>query len=169
VELLEDLPEVDTAIVPVAGGDLLIGIAVALKAANPSTKVIGVSMERGAALIPGLRAGRPVDYVEQPTLADALMGGLYPDPERVLEEVGRHIDDMAMVSEEEIAGAMAFALEEHHQVVEGGSATCIAALLYQKLDRLNKNVAVVVTGGNVDMSLLLDITQEHRKTTDGLI
>ncbi len=159
LELLEDFPEIDTVIIPVADGVLLVGIAVVLKAADPSVKVVGVSMKRGAALIPSLRAGKIVDFEEKPTLADAIMGGLGPDGEFILDTVNRYIDETIMVSEEEIAEAMTFALNEHHQVIEGAGAVGIAALLNQKVSGLGNNVAVVVTGGNVDTQTLLRIVQ----------
>ncbi len=160
LELLEDLPEIDTVVVPLSGGGLLGGIALALKSAHAGIRTVGVSMERGPAMVESLRAGRVVDIVEQPTLADALAGGIAPN-RYTFDIVQRYVDETVLVSEEEIAGAMTFALREHHLVVEGGSAVGIAALLYGKVERLGQNVAVVVSGGNVDLSLLLEITEGH--------
>ena len=161
LELLEEYPEVDTVLIPTALGVLPIGIAIALKSANPSTKIIAVSMERGAALIPSLRAGKLVDYVEESTLADALVGGLGPQPQHVLDTTERYIDDTILVSEDDIADAMLFALEKHHQVVEGAGAVGIAALLKKKAQALGSNVVVIVSGGNVDIPLLVDIVQQR--------
>jgi threonine dehydratase len=161
LELLEDFPEVDTVLVPVALGVLPMGLAILLKKANPSTKIIAVSMERGASLIPSLRAGRLVDYIEQPSVADAIVGGLGPEPEYVLETVARYIDDTILVSDEEIADAMFFALNKHHQVIEGAGAVGIAALLNNKAKVLGSNIAVIISGGNVDISLLVEIAQQR--------
>jgi len=159
LELLEDLPEIDTVIVPLSGGGLLGGIALALKTAHPGIRTIGVSMERGPAMVESLRAGKVVDVVEEPTIADALAGGIAPNV-YTFDLIQKYVDDTVLVSEEEIAGAMAFALEKHHLVVEGGGAVGIAALLSGKVERLGQHVAVVVSGGNVELPLLLKIAND---------
>ena len=160
LELLEDLPDIDTVIVPLSGGGLMGGIGLALKTAHPSIRTIGVSMERGPAMVESLRAGEVVDVVEEPTIADALAGGIAPNV-YTFDLIQEYVDDTVLVSEEEIAGAMAFALEKHHLVVEGGGAVGIAALLSGKVERLGQRIAVVVSGGNVELSLLLEIAQDH--------
>lgn len=162
LELVEDFPEVDTVIVPVANGMLLAGIAKLVKTVNPSAKAVGVSMERGAVLIPSLRKGRIVDFQEKPTLADAIMGGLGPHSEFILELLRRYMDEGVLVSEDEIAEGMSFALHRHHQIVEGAGAVGIAALLSQKVSWLGQHVAVVVTGGNVDIEVLCDVAREKQ-------
>ncbi len=162
LELLEELPEIEAAVVPLSGGGLLGGIALALKSADPGIRVIGVSMERGPAMVESLRAGRVVDIVEEPTLADALAGGISPN-RYTFDIVSRTIDETVLVSEEEIAEAMAFALERHHLVVEGGGAVGLAALLSGKLRGLSGPTAVVVSGGNVDLPTLLKIADECRR------
>jgi len=158
--MLEDFPEIDTAIVPLSGGGLLGGIALALKTACAGIHIVGVSMERGPAMVESLRAGRVVDIVEEPTIADALAGGIAPNV-YTFDIIQRCVDETVLVSEEEIAGAMAFALKKHHLVVEGGGAVGIAALLYEKVERLGRRVAVVVSGGNVELSLLIKVAGEH--------
>jgi len=163
LELLEDLPDIDTVIVPLSGGGLLGGIGLALKAAHPSIRTIGVSMERGPAMVESLRAGQVVDVVEEPTIADALAGGIAPNV-YTFDLIQRYVDDTVLVSEKEIAGAMAFALEKHHLVVEGGGAVTIAALLSGKVERLGQRIAVIVSGGNVELSLLLEIAQDHLRS-----
>lgn len=156
LELLEDLPEIDTVIVPLSGGGLMSGIGLALKAAHAGIRAIGVSMERGPAMVESLRAGRVVDIVEQPTIADGLAGGIAPNF-YTFDIIQKCVDDTVLVSEEEIAGAMAFMLEKHHLIVEGAGAVGISALLYGKVEHLGRHVAVVVSGSNVDLSLLLEI------------
>ena len=160
LELLEDLPEIDTVIVPLSGGGLLGGIALALKSVHAGIRTIGVSMERGPAMVESLRAGKVVEIVEEPTLADALAGGIGPNV-YTFNIIQKFVDDTVLVSEEEIAGAMAFALERHHLVVEGGGAVGIAALLYGKVENLGQNVAVVISGSNVDIPVLLKVVQNH--------
>jgi threonine dehydratase len=75
--------------------------------------------------------------------------------------IQKYVDDSVLVSEEEIAGAMAFALKEHHLVVEGGGAVGMAALLYGKVGNLGENIAVVLSGSNVDIPVLVDIAQRN--------
>ncbi|MGD9099241.1 MAG: pyridoxal-phosphate dependent enzyme [Anaerolineae bacterium] len=160
LELLQDLPEIDTVVVPLSGGGLLGGIALALKSAHPGLHVVGVSMERGPAMVASLRVGQVVDVVEESTLADALTGGIAPNV-YTFDIVQKYIDETVLVSEEEIAGAMAFALARHHLVVEGGGAVGLAALLYEKVKRLGQHVVVIVSGSNVDLSVLLKIVQDR--------
>ena len=157
LELLEDLPEIDTVVVPLSGGGLLAGIALALKTADPAIRTVGVSQERGPAMVESLKAGRVVPVVEEPTLADALAGGLNPDNAYTLPMTQQYVDDTVLVSEEEIAAGMAFAFKQHHLVVEGGGAVGLAALLHGKIDGLGEQVAVVVSGGNVNPALLMEL------------
>jgi threonine dehydratase len=158
LELLEDLPEIDTAIVPLAGGGLLGGIALALKSANPAIRVVGVSMERAPVMYHSLKAGTPIEMEEEETIAHALAGGLGRDNQYTFRMVQEYVDDVVLVSEEAIAAGMAFALEQHHLVVEGAGAVGIAALLHQRVREVGCNVAVVVSGSNAEISLLLRIT-----------
>jgi threonine dehydratase len=160
LELLEDDPEIDTVLIPLSGGGLMSGIALTLKHLRPSLRTIGVSMGRGPAMVESVRAGQLVDVVEEPTLADALAGGLNKDNRYTFEMVRKYVDDYVLVSEEEIARAMVTALQEK-LVVEGGGAVGIAALLSGKLRSLGQRVAVVISGGNVDLSLLMDVCREQ--------
>jgi len=157
LEILEDLPDVKSVLVPMSGGGLISGIAVALKSANPSIRLIGVSMERGAAMAQSLRAGRIVEITEEPTLADGLAGGVPLDNRYTFGLCQRYVDDAILVSEEEIAAAMRFGLEEHHLVVEGAGAVVIAALLGDKIAGLTGPVVAVLSGGNVDLQVLLGV------------
>jgi len=160
LELLEEFPALDTVVIPLSGGGLLGGIAFTLKSADPKIHVVGVMMERGPAMVESLRAGRIVDIVEEPTLADALAGNLPPD-QYAFKLVQKTIDETVLVSEEEIAAAMAFSLKNHHLVVEGSGAVGIAALMSGKIQHLGEHVAVVISGANVDMPLLLRVAQDH--------
>jgi threonine dehydratase len=161
LELLEDLPPIDTAIVPLSGGGLISGIAIALKDADPSIQVIGVTMDRGPAMFDSLRAGKIVEVEEEPTLADALAGGIGFDNAYTFRMVQEYVDDTVLVSEDEIAGAMVFSLEKHRLIVEGGGAVGIASVLYGKIKELGKRVAVVVSGSNVELPTLFTLAQEQ--------
>ena len=166
LELLEDHPEIDTAIVPLAGGGLLCGIALALKSVNPAIQVIGVSMERAPVMYHSLKAGAPIEMDEEETIAHALAGGLGQNNRYTFRMAQNYVDNVVLVSEEAIAEAMVFALEHHHLVVEGAGAVGIAALLHDRVKEVGRNVAVVVSGSNVEIPLFLRITQEYRSMID---
>ena len=158
LELVEDFPEIDTVVVPLSGGGLISGIAVALKSANPSIRVIGASMDRAPVMYHSLKAGAPIEMVEEPTLADALAGGIGLNNRYTFRMVQEYVDDVVLVSEEEIAEAIAFVFENHNLVAEGGAAVAIAALRRRKAGGSGKPIAIVVSGGNIDESLLAEIT-----------
>lgn len=168
LELLEDLPEIDMAIVPLSGGGLISGIALALKAANSETGVIGVSMDRAPVMYHSLKAGAPIRMEEEQTIADALVGGIGLDNRYTFSMVQRYVDNVVLVSDEEIADGIAFALEKHHLVVEGGGAVGVAALLHGKVGELGRNIAVVISGGNIDVPLLVKIGQERSAGWSGV-
>jgi threonine dehydratase len=161
LELLEDFPQIDTAIIPLSGGSLLSGISLALKSAKPDLHIIGVSMERGPCMVRSLEAGRVVEIVEEPTIADGLAGGLGEHNHYTFPLVQKYIDETVLVSEEEIANAMAFGLNEHRLVVEGAGAVGMAAILSGKVKQHGQHVAVVISGSNVNLPLLLRIAREH--------
>ena len=153
-ELIEDLPDIDTVVVPLSGGGLLSGIAMVLKSINPSIRTVGVTMERGAAVHESLKAGRIVEVKEYPTLADALPGGLGDRNVYTFKMIQEYVDETVLVSEEQIADAMRFAVEKQRLVVEGGGAVGIAALRNGKIGKTGKNTVVIISGGNVDSGIL---------------
>ena len=157
IELIEDLPEVDTVLVPVSGGGLICGIALAVKAAAPGARVIGVSMDRGPAMHHSLRAGKPVLVAEEPSLADSLGGGIGLDNCHTFALVRDYVDEMILVGEAQIAEAMVHAFREERLVIEGGAAVGIAALLNGLVGKLGDTVAVIVSGCNVDMGVFARI------------
>lgn len=154
LELLEDLPHLDMAIIPVSGGGLFSGIAFVLKENLPYIKLVAVSMERSPVMYESLRANRPVQLEEQETLADSLLGGIGFDNKYTFNIVKKYVDDFVLVSEEEIAAGMKFLAEEQRLIVEGAAATGVAAILSGKVDVAGKNVATIVTGNNVDIDVM---------------
>jgi threonine dehydratase len=152
LEILEDLPEVETVLVPLSGGGLIAGVACAIKAANPQIRMIGVTMERGCAMYQSQKAGRPVEVEELPTLADALGGGIGLDNRYTFAMVRDLVDDLVLVSEEQIADAIRHAYFEEKQVIEGSGAVGIAALRAGMVETPGV-AAVLVSGGNIDMAL----------------
>jgi threonine dehydratase len=162
LELLQQLPVVDTVLVPLSGGGLIAGIALALKSSNPAIRVLGISMERAAVMARSLAAGKPLRMPEEPTLADSLQGGIGLENQYTFRMVRELVDEVVLVSEEEIGAAMAFALHEHHLVVEGAGAVGIAALQAGKVKEVGQNVVLIISGGNVDISRLMQIAQQYR-------
>lgn len=161
LELLQELPALDTVLVPLSGGGLIAGIGLALKSANPDIRVIGVSMERAPVMARSLAVGHPVQMPEEPTLADSLQGGIGLENQYTFSMVQTYVDEVILVSEAEIAAAMAFAFHQHRLIVEGAGAVGIAALQQGKAKDLGQHVALVISGGNVDLSQLLQIVQKH--------
>lgn len=160
LELIEEIPKIDAVIVPLSGGGLLGGIALTLKSINPQIQTIGVSMKRGAAMIESLKAGEIKEVVEEPTLADALVGGIGNENAYTFELIQQYVDETVVVSEEEIAAGMRLSLERHHLVVEGGGAVGIAAVLAGKVTHMGKQTAIVISGGNVDLPMLIHAAQD---------
>jgi threonine dehydratase len=161
LELFEDLPNVDTVIVPLSGGGLMSGIAFTMKSIMPQIHVVGVSMDRGAAMVESLKAGRVVDIVEEPTLADALAGGLNEDNTYTFPIVQQYVDETVLVSEQEIADALWYCLNQHRIVAEGGAVVGIAALLSNKGQKIGSNVAIVISGANISMQVLKKIIDQR--------
>lgn len=170
-EVVEGWPDVDTVVVPVSGGALVAGVALAVKGLSPRTRVVGVSMERGAAMHASVRAGRPVEVAEVESLADSLQGGITPDNDHSLEMVTELVDDLVLVEETAIARAMAEAVVEERIVLEGAGATPIAALLTQPREVFGERIALVASGAMVDSAMLLSVVAEHagwvRRTLGG--
>ncbi len=157
IELLEDLGRVDMLICPLSGGGLLAGVALALKSAEPATRVIGVSMARGAAMAESLRAGKPVQVEELATLADSLGGGIGLDNRWTFQMVRDLVDRTVLLDEEQIAAGMRHLYWQERLVSEGGGAVAVATLLAGLGGRLAGNVVCLVSGGNVDMQRFTEI------------
>lgn len=151
LEILEDAPDLATLLVPLSGGGLASGVALAAKSINPAIRVIGLSMDRGAAMKASLDAGHPVEVEEVPSLADSLGGGIGLSNRLSFAMCRDLLDDVILVSEEEIYRAMQTLYYEDSHVAEGACVVGIAALLSGKLGALQGPVATLITGRNVDM------------------
>lgn len=151
LEILEQVPEVETVVVPAGGGGLLSGVAIAVKALKPSVRVVGVQAE-GAAAFPGsLKAGAPVALPEMTTMADGIAVGL--PGELTFAAVRDHCDEILTVSEESISRALLALLERAKLVVEPAGAVGVAALMDDPA-AFPGNTVVVLSGGNIDPLLL---------------
>lgn len=152
VEILEDLPGVATVLVPVSGGGLISGVAAAIKSQRPEVRIIGVSMERGAAMHASLAVGHPVEVQELPTLADSLGGGIGLENEHTFAMVRDHVDEVLLLSETEIAAGIRHCYWQERQIAEGSGAVCVAALLAGRVTSEGP-IAAILSGGNIDMTL----------------
>jgi len=151
-EIVEDLPDVDTVVCPVGGGGLLSGISVWAKAVNPKVRVIGVQSTAARTLYECYRAGRLVDVPVPPTLCEGLAGGI---SQLNLDLALRFFDDVVLAEEERLRDALLWVLGNERQVVEGSGVVGPAAILQRKLSfKKGEKVAIVVSGGNIDMAVL---------------
>jgi len=157
LEMLEDRPDLATLLVPLSGGGLAGGIALAAKAISPSIRVVGITMDRGAAMHASLKAGRPVEVAEVPSLADSLGGGIGRNNRLTFALCRDLLDDVVLVTEAEIYRAMQCLYFEDRMVAEGACVVGVAALLAGKLPPAAGPVATVVTGRNVDMGVFTEV------------
>jgi len=157
VELLEARPDLETLLVPLSGGGLISGMAMAAKAIKPSIRVIGVSMSRGASMAASLESGTPVMTDEIPTLADSLGGGIGLNNRYTFAMCRELVDEVALVSEEAIYQGMRSLLMDERLVTEGAAAVVHALLLEGGID-VSGPAAAVISGRNVDMQQLVQIS-----------
>jgi threonine dehydratase len=153
LEIMEDVANADLVVVPVGGGGLIAGIATAVKALSPSTRVYGVEPIGAPTLRAALDAGRVVRLESVQTIADGLAAPM--TGERVLEHVNAYVDDVVLVSDEEIQQALRLVLERCKFLLEPAGAAGIAALLAGHIAiKPGSRVVAVASGGNLDLSRL---------------
>jgi threonine dehydratase len=153
LELLDDVPGVETVIVPVGGGGLIAGVAVAIKDAAPGTRIVGVEAEASDAMAQALAAGRSVPIGNRQSLADGI-NAPYAG-ERCLEIVRDHVDEMVTVSEADILAGLRLLIERSKLAAEPAAATPVAALLAGRVrTHPGERVACLVSGGNLDLETL---------------
>jgi threonine dehydratase len=151
LEMMEQVADAALVLVPLSGGGLASGIAAAVKGISPRTKVVGISMARGAAMKASLDAGRPVLVEELPTLADSLGGGIGLDNRLTFAMCRDLLDDVILLGEDEIAAGIRHAYAREREIVEGAGAVGISALLAGKVTA-NGPVVVLLSGRNIDMN-----------------
>jgi threonine dehydratase len=156
LEILDEWPDVDAIVVPVGGGGLISGIALAVRGVSAKARVLGVEVAASCPFTRGIAAGRIVEIDVQPTLADGLAGNLDPDT-LTFDIVAREVDEIALVSEAELRDAIAGALRNEALISEGAGAVGVAAVLAGKFDLRGKGVAIVLSGANIDQGTLSTI------------
>lgn len=165
LELLEQHPDLDIVIVPIGGGGLIGGIGCALKETNSNIQVIGVQPARLPSLKVALAEGKPVTLPAAVTIADGI--AVRRAGERTLPLVQKYVDEIVTVEEEEIANAVLLLLEREKILAEGAGAAALASLVNRRIpllagnsrDNAKKKIAVIVTGGNIDVTLLARIIE----------
>ena len=152
VEIHEDLPSVDTVVVPIGGGGLVSGVGVALDELSPETRIVGVQAESAATVPESLRKGIPQTLDSVETVADGIAtGGV---SELTLDLIDAYVDEVVTVSDTEIADGILLLMGRAKQVVEGGGAASVAAILSDALDVSGETVVPLLSGGNLDMTTL---------------
>ncbi len=158
LEIVAAVPDVDLVLVPLSGGGLAAGVATAVKSLRPQARVVGVSMARGAAMHASLLAKRPVPVEELPTLADSLGGGIGLANRFTFAICGDLLDDVVLLTEDEIAAGIRHVFVTEGEIVEGAGAVGVAALLAGKQVPRGPCVAIL-SGGNIDTALHRDIVE----------
>ncbi len=152
LEIVEQAPDTEMILVPLSGGGLAAGIAVAARALKPSIRVIGITMRRGAAMKASLDAGRPVQVREYPSLADSLGGGIGLDNRLTFAMCRALLDEVVLLDEAEIAEGIRHLYRHESEIAEGAGAVGVAALLSGRV-RPQGPVVAVISGRNIDMEL----------------
>lgn len=157
LEILQQHSDIQVLVVPIGGGGLIGGVACAVKETNPSVLVFGVQPARLPSMKAAVAEGRPVTLGAAKTIADGI--AVRRAGERTLPLVQKYVDDIVTVEEEEIANAILLLLEREKTLAEGAGAAALAAVLNHKLPLAAKRVAVLVCGGNIDVTLLSRIIE----------
>ena len=157
LELLEQVSDLEAVVVPIGGGGLIGGIACALKEKNPRIRVVGVEPEKLPSMLRAREAGTPITIAPQATIADGIAVRRVGD--HTLPLVMRYVDEIVTVDDEEIASAILMLLEHEKTLAEGAGAAALASLLQAKTSLRRQRTAVLVCGGNIDVTLLARIIE----------
>jgi threonine dehydratase, medium form len=158
-EIVEDLPEATVVVVPIGGGGLISGVAIAVKNLLPNVRVIGVQTQAVAAVNASLKKGSPVEVPAGQTIADGI--AVKRPGEKTLQIIKEFVDEVVEVSEEEIARGIFHCVQNNRLVVEGAGAAGMAALLAKKIKvKSNDTVCTILAGGNIDGNLLARILEQ---------
>ncbi|MGG7620597.1 hydroxyectoine utilization dehydratase EutB [Bacillus coreaensis] len=161
LEILEELPDVNGVIGGLSGGGLLSGVGVTMKQSDPSIKIIGVTMEKGAAMHASIASGQPVEVKEFHTLADSLLGGIGVDNQYTFPLVKKYVDDYVLIPESTIAKGMALLYEQHRMIVEGAAAIGVGALIDGLVKPPGDTTVVILSGNNVDLDSHIESIKLH--------
>lgn len=152
LEILEQLSDVDTVVVPIGGGGLISGVAYAIKSIKPECKVIGVQAAGAASMYVSRKNGAPTELSSVSTIADGI--AVKKPGDLTFELCSKYVDDIVTVSEDEIASAILKLMECQKTVSEGAGAVSVAAVMFGKVPTEGKKTVCVVSGGNIDVTML---------------
>lgn len=152
LELIEQLPDMDAVIVPIGGGGLISGVAFAIKSLNPNIKVYGVQASGAPSMLNSVRDKQIERLDSVSTIADGIQ--VKEPGEHTFEYVKKYVDDIVTVSDDEISSAILKLIESQKMIAEGAGAAPLAAVMFNKLPVKGKKVVCVVSGGNIDVTIL---------------
>ncbi len=161
LEILKERPETDTIVVPLSGGGLMSGVALAAKTIKPDIDIIGVSMEHGAAMHMSIKAGEIVPVDESYSLADALTGCIPINNRYTFNMCSKYVDSTHLVSEDEIGKAIAYAFCKERLVLEGGACAPIAYVQNNYNSIKGKNIAIICSGDNIDINKTIELYNKY--------
>lgn len=162
LEILEERPGALAILVPLSGGGLLGGVALASKSISPRIRIYGISMEKGAAMYASQRAGYPLQVEDAPTLADSLQGGILLENRYTFSLVKEYVDDILLVTEEEIERALAWFFYQERMILEGAAVVGAAALLSSRYSFHEEELILLLSGQNIAMHQFLKVVLEER-------
>lgn len=152
LEVLEQLPDVDVVIVPVGGGGLISGVAFAIKSLNPNVKVYGVQASGAPSMLRSIANGKIEKLDAVSTIADGI--AVKEPGDVTFQMCQKYVDGIVSVSEDEIAAAILALIEQQKLIAEGAGAVSVAAAMFNKVDVKGKKVCCLVSGGNIDVTIL---------------
>ena len=152
LEILDQLPKVDAVIVPIGGGGLISGVAFAIKSLRPECKVYGVQSEGAPSMYNSLRKEHICNLKHVKTIADGI--AVKTPGDHTFEICSKYVDEIVTVSDDEVASAILALMEQQKLVAEGAGAVSVAAAMFNKVDIIGKKVCCVVSGGNIDVTIL---------------
>ncbi len=152
LEILDQLPNVDAVIVPIGGGGLISGVAFAVKQLRPECKVYGVQAEGAPSMKRSVELHQKSPLAAVSTFADGIAVKCPGDV--TFEMVSRYVDEIVTVTDDEVASAVLELIEHQKLIAEGAGAVSVAAVMFGKIDTAGKNVVCVLSGGNIDVTIL---------------
>ena len=152
LEILEQVKDLDAVIVPVGGGGLISGIAYTVKQINPNIKVYGVEAMGASSMLKSFEYGEVSELSKVSTIADGI--AVKKPGDLTYELCKKYVDEIVTVTDDEIAAAILTLMEEQKLITEGAGATSVAAVMFDKIDITNKNIVCILSGGNIDVTIL---------------
>lgn len=158
LEILEKIPDVDIIVVPIGGGGLISGVALAAKSINPDVKVIGVQTKISPSMYESVKEGKILTVKGGSTIADGIA---VKTPGKITYDmVKKYVDEIVLVTEGEISSAILTLLEKNKIITEGAAASTVAALMYKKFSHKGKKVCCVLSGGNIDVTRVSKVIEK---------